>query len=51
MPNFVDYDDETNDVEIERDNPNDVTYVGFDQFDFSVFSREYNSAPRHIYSR
>jgi hypothetical protein len=27
MPNFVDYDDETNDVEIERDSPNDVTYT------------------------
>jgi len=27
MPNYVDYDDETNDVEIERDNPNDVTYI------------------------
>jgi hypothetical protein len=27
MPNFFDYDDETNDVEVERDNPNDVTYV------------------------
>lgn len=27
MPNFVDYDDETNDVEIELDNPNDVTYI------------------------
>lgn len=27
MPNFIDYDDETNDVEVERDNPNDVTYI------------------------
>jgi hypothetical protein len=27
MANFIDYDDETNDVEVERDNPNDVTYV------------------------
>ncbi|AVD99397.1 hypothetical protein SEA_BILLNYE_226 [Streptomyces phage BillNye] len=27
MPNFIDYDDETNDVEVERDNPSDVTYI------------------------
>jgi len=27
MSNFIDYDDETNDVEVERDNPNDVTYI------------------------
>ncbi len=27
MPNFVDYDDETNDVDVEYDSPNDVTFV------------------------
>jgi hypothetical protein len=27
MANFVDYDDETNDFEVERDSPDDVTYV------------------------
>jgi len=27
MPNYVDYDDETNDVQIEQDSPDDVTYI------------------------
>jgi hypothetical protein len=27
MPNFIDYDDETNDFDVEQDSPSDVTYV------------------------